>query len=170
MPGTNSEPKLGGISMDGASAPENRFIIDGLETSNPMNGLPGLGGAAPTLSVDSVEELQVKSSGYSAEYGGTTGGVVNVLTKSGTNQWHGDARVYFAGDALDASPRPNLRRSLTVVNEAEYFTYPEEPYTTVQPGFSLGGPIHRDIAWFFVSYQPTLTHVERTAMSKQDIS
>ena len=171
MPGANAEPKLGGLSMDGASAPENRFIIDGVETSNPMNGLPGQGvtGLA-SLNVDSIEEVQVKSSGYSAEYGGTTGGVVNVLTRSGTNQWHGDARFYFGGDALDASPRQNLRRSLTLVNQAEYFTYPEDPYTTTQPGFSVGGPIHRDSAWFFVSYQPTLTHTERTVTFTLDQS
>jgi hypothetical protein len=163
MPGTNVEPKLGGISVDGASAAENRFVIDGVDTTNLMNGLPGAGyRSLSTLDVDSVEELQVKSSGYSAEYGGATGGVINVLTKSGTNAWHGDARLYFSGDALDAGPRPNLRRSLTVVNEAEYFTYPEDPYTRFQPGFSLGGPIHRDLAWFFASYQPTLQHIERT--------
>jgi hypothetical protein len=171
MPGANAEPKLGGLSMDGGSAPENRFIIDGVETSNPMTGLPGQGvSGLASLSVDSVEEVQVKSSGYSAEYGGTTGGVVNVLTRSGTNQWHGDARFYFGGDALDASPRPNLRRSLTVVNQAEYFTYPEDPYTGVQPGFSVGGPIHRDVSWFFLSYQPGLRHTERTVTFTLDKS
>jgi hypothetical protein len=157
--------------MDGASAAENRFIIDGIETSNPMNGLPGQGvSGLSSLNVDSIEEIQVKSSGYSAEHGGTTGGVVNVLTRSGTNQWHGDARFYFGGAALDASPRQNLRRSLTVVNQAEYFTYPEDPNTLIQPGVSVGGPIHRDSAWFFVSYQLGAGHTERTVTFALDQS
>ena len=67
LPGTNLEPKLGGISVDGSSAAENRFLIDGIDTTNALNGLPG-----QFLNVDTVEELQLKSTGYAAEYGGTT--------------------------------------------------------------------------------------------------
>jgi len=179
MPGTNVEPKLGGISMDGASAAENRFVIDGIDTTNAMNGLstpftgPAASSTGPPVSVvnvDSVDELQVKSSGYTAEYGGALGGVINVVTKSGTNQWRGDAHLNLTGDALEASPRPNLRRSLTVVNQAEYFTYPEDSYTGFQPGFSLGGPIRPDLAWLFVAYQPTLRHTERTVTFALDQS
>jgi hypothetical protein len=85
--GANNEQKLGGLSIDGSSAAENRFIIDGIDTTNAMVGLPG-----QSLNIDNVEEIQIKSSGYAAEYGGSTGGVINVLTKSGTNAWHGDVR------------------------------------------------------------------------------
>ena len=157
LPGANAEPKLGGLSVDGSSAAENRFIIDGIDTTDAMFGLPG-----QTLNVDNVEEIQVKSSGFTAEYGGSTGGVVNVLTRSGTNAWHGDARFYFTGDTLNAGPRPTLRRTLQVSTEAEYVTYPEDPYHALEPGFSLGGPIKRDRAWFYVAYQPLLRHTERT--------
>src|SRR6185295_18414127 len=115
------------------------------------------------LNVDAVDELQVKSSGYAAEFGGSTGGVVNVLTKSGTNTWHGDARFYFSGDALDSGPRPLLRLGLQDSTKAEYATYPEDPYQLKEPGFSIGGPIRTDRAWFYVSYQPLLRHTERTA-------
>jgi hypothetical protein len=155
--GANNEQKLGGLSIDGSSAAENRFIIDGIDTTNAMVGLPG-----QQLNVDNVEELQIKSSGYSAEYGGSTGGVVNVLTKSGTNNWHGDVRFYFNGSGLDAGPRPTLRRNPEVSTEAEYVTYPEDPYNAYQPGFSLGGPIAANRAWFYVAYQPLLQHTERT--------
>jgi hypothetical protein len=157
LPGTNVEGRLGGISVDGASAAENRFIIDGIDTSSPVLGLP-----SQFVNVEDVEEVQVKSSGYSAEYGGTTGGVVNVLTKSGTNAWHGELRFALNDDVLDAGPRPELRRKLTVVNEAEYITYAEDPYVTLEPGFSVGGPIRRNLAWFFAGYQPIVTHRERT--------
>jgi hypothetical protein len=157
MPGANDEPKLGGLSIDGSSAAENRFIIDGVDTTNIMTGLPG-----QHLNVDTVDELQVKSSGYAAEYGGSTGGVVNVLTRSGTNAWHGDARFYFSGDALDAGPRPSLRRGLEDATIAEYVTYPEDPYQSLEPGFSVGGPIRTDQAWFYASYQLLARHTERT--------
>ena len=157
LPGANVEPKLGGISIDGSSAAENRFIIDGIDTTNAMTGVAG-----QSLRVDSVEEVQIKSSGYAAEYGGSTGGVVSVLTKSGTNAWHGDAQFYFTGDRLDARPRPMLRRNLQVSTQAEYAAYPEDPYHTLEPGFSLGGPISMDHVWFYAAYQPILKHTDRT--------
>ena len=68
-PGANMEAKLGGLSIDGASGSENRFIIDGAETTDMVHGLSGT-----NLIVDFVDEVQVKSSGYTAEYGGAMGG------------------------------------------------------------------------------------------------
>ena len=81
-PGANQEPKLGGISIDGSSAGENRFVINGIETTNLFSGVSG-----HNVLPEFVDEIQVKSSGYTAEYGGSTGGVINVVTKSGTNTW-----------------------------------------------------------------------------------
>src|SRR5215208_4092283 len=92
-PGANNETKLGGLSIDGASAGENRYIIDGIETTNLQSGTSG-----KNLIADFVEEVQVKSSGYTAEFGGATGGVINAVTKSGTNNWRGTANFQFQGD------------------------------------------------------------------------
>ena len=89
-------------------------------------------------------------------------GVVNVLTKSGTNDWHGDVRFYFQSSGLDAGPRPTLRRKLDDETQAEYVTYPKDTYNAPEPGFSLGGPIARDKAWLYVSYQPQLRYTRRT--------
>src|SRR6185295_13427599 len=94
-PGANQESKLGGLSIDGASAGENRYIIDGIETTNLQSGVSG-----KNVIADFVEEVQVKSSGYTAEFGGATGGVINVVTKSGTNSWHGNLLFNWQGDAL----------------------------------------------------------------------
>jgi hypothetical protein len=157
LPGANIEPRLGGLSIDGSSASENRFVIDGVDTTDVMTGVAGL-----PLSVDTVAELQIKSSGYAAEYGGSTGGVVNVLTRAGTNSWRGDVRLYFSADGLTGDPRPDLRRNLVDSSKAEYGTYPKDPFTSLEPGFSLGGPIARDCAWFFVAYQPVLLDTERS--------
>jgi hypothetical protein len=131
--------------------------------------------------VDFIDTVQVKSSGYQAEYGGATGGVVNVVTKSGTNSFRGDLVTYFANDAMgvglgdDATTltggstitnytdgRKSLRLSLTDSTVAEYVEYPKDNYTRVEPGFTIGGPIVRDRLWFFTSYIPTIENRERT--------
>jgi hypothetical protein len=155
-PGANQESKLGGLSIDGASAGENRYIIDGVETTNLQNGLSG-----KNLIADFVDEVQVKSSGYTAEYGGATGGVINAITKSGTNTWHGNVLFNVQGDALEGSNRPSLRLRLANARESEYHTYPEDEQTRIEPGFSIGGPLVANRAWFFAGYQPALTSTTR---------
>ena len=156
-PGANQEGKLGGLSIDGASAGENRYIIDGVETTNLQNGTAGAG-----LIVDFVEEVQVKSSGYTAEYGGATGGVVNAVTKSGSNNLRGSALFNWMGDALESSYRPILRRDVSDNSKAQYWTYPEDSYTRMEPGFSVGGPLLKDKMWFFGAYQPSISTTTRT--------
>ena len=155
--GANDERKLGGLSVDGSSAAENRFIIDGIETTDFGDGRPG-----EKLVTDFVEELQVKSSGYSAEYGGSTGAILNVVTRSGTNVWHGDALFYWSGDALDAGPRPTLQLNFVDTGVAEYVTYPEDKYRRTEPGFTAGGPLVRDRLWMFAGYVPSFQSLRRT--------
>ena len=168
-PGANMETrKLGGISIDGASAGENRFIVDGIETTDIQHGTNG-----KNLVVDFVEEVQVKSSGYTAEFGGATGGVINVITKSGTNDLSGSAGFQIQSSALEAGQRfystargttgRVLRASLTdPANVSEYVDYPADDVTRMEPGFALGGPIVQNRAWFFGAYQPALTTNQRT--------
>lgn len=155
-PGANQESKLGGLSIDGASAGENRYIVDGIETTNLKTGVSG-----KNVIADFVEEVQVKSSGYTAEYGGATGGVVNVLTKSGTNDFRGTALFNVQGSALQGGRRPSLRLNLSDSFVSEYITYPEDDETRIEPGFGIGGPIARNRAWFFAAYQPALTNTTR---------
>lgn len=162
-PGANAESRQGGgITIDGAAAAENRYIIDGVETTNPENGLQ-----AKRLINDFVDEIQVKSSGYNAEFGGAVGGVINVITKSGTNRFRGEAGFYFTDDFTNGTashdPRPALRLKPTDVTQDEYITYPADKYTQWDPGFQVGGPIVTDKLWFFGGYQPTLAKQERTA-------
>jgi outer membrane receptor for ferrienterochelin and colicin len=156
-PGANNEGKLGGLSIDGASAGENRYIIDGIETTNVFSGAQG-----KNVITDFVEEVQVKSSGYTAEYGGATGGVVNVVTKSGSNNIRGNALFNWTGDALESGNRPVLRRGVLDNSKAEYQTYPEDDYTRIEPGIAVGGPLLRDKMWFFGAYQPALISTTRT--------
>jgi outer membrane receptor protein involved in Fe transport len=171
--GANIEFKSGGLSIDGASSSENKYVIDGIETNDPENGL-----ASQNLVTDMVDEVQVKSSGYEAEYSGAVGGVINVVTKSGTNDFKGSAWTYFSSDALGysrnpvfgagtnqapayADGRPSLRLSPNNSNVSELVTYDEDSTTQWEPGFALGGPLKKDKAWFFISYNPTLRTVDR---------
>jgi hypothetical protein len=172
-PGANQETKLGGISIDGASAGENRFIIDGAETTSLRYGYSG-----KSLITDFVEEVQVKSSGYAAEYGGSTGGVISAITKSGSNTFRGDVMAYFSADSLGmecgtqaagyCDGRDSLRRNPNDSSKSEYITYPEDDWTRWDPGFNLSGPIVKDKAWFFAGYQPRLEETNRTVTTLSD--
>src|SRR5580765_5635502 len=156
-PGANLEAKLGGLSIDGASGSENRFIIDGAETTDMVHGLSGT-----NLIVDFVDEVQVKSSGYTAEYGGAMGGVISAITKSGTNAYHGSALAKDNVLSAGALTNPHvLRTSLTDSNKSEYIDYPGDSRKRYEPGFALGGPIMKDKMWFFGAYQPAFTNYDR---------
>jgi hypothetical protein len=161
--GVNDEPRLGGFSIDGASAAENRFFVDGVESSDLLNGLE-----RQRVVTDFVDEIQVKSSGYSAEYGGSTGGVVQAVSRSGTNTWHGDLLLYWSGDVLDGGARPSLQLQPTDSTVAEYVTYPRDEYTRLEPGFTLGGPLLRDRVWLFAGYIPVFQPTDRTVTSLSD--
>jgi hypothetical protein len=157
-PGANLENKSGnGVTIDGSSSAENRYVVDGMETTDVIKGQSG-----KDVLADFVEEVQVKSSGYSAEYGGSTGAVINVITKSGTNQFRGSALAYWQGDRVAGEFNPSLRLQLTNSNAAEYIRYPKDEDNRFEPGVSLGGPLSKDRAWFFGAYQPALRRITRT--------
>ena len=163
-PGVNTETsKFGGISIDGAAPGENRYIVDGAETTNLQSGLSG-----KTLITDFVDEVQVKSSGYTAEFGGATGGVISAVTRSGTNAFRGDLFTYYSGSSLNSDPRPSLRLVPSNSNAMEYVTYAKDEEHTLEPGLTLGGPIKKDKAWFFIGYNPSFRPLDRTVTSRAD--
>jgi hypothetical protein len=156
-PGANFEAKSAGISIDGATAGENRFIIDGIETTNPQSGMQG-----KRLALDFVQEVQVKSSGYAAEFGGSTGGVINVISRSGSNDFHGDANIYYNNDGMNGAERQTLRLLPTNNRASEYVTLPKDGSSRIEPGIGVGGPVMKDKLWFFASYLPSLETFERS--------
>src|SRR5688500_14966338 len=123
-PGASQESRGGGISIDGASGSENRYYIDGVDTTNLKTGVSG-----KNFLTDFIDQVQVKSSGYAAEFGGSTGGVVNVISKSGSNQFRGEVGTYFTGDSMCCDERPTQRLVLTGQNLDEYVTFPEDKYS-----------------------------------------
>jgi hypothetical protein len=165
-PGANYEPKSGqGFSIDGASGAENRFVVDGIETTQLVNGQSG-----KKVLADFVEEVQVKSTGYSAEFCGSTVGVINVITKSGTDKLSGSALTYWQGSATQASSNKTLRLKLTNSNQAEYVTYPKDDYTQTEPGIGIGGPIVKSRAWFFGAYQPQIIKTQRVVTAASSVN
>ena len=156
-PGANQESRSGGIMIDGASASENRYVVDGMETTNMINGT-----SAKSVLADFIEEVQVKSTGYPAEYGGSTGGVINVITKSGTNRFSGNVLGYWQGDRTTGANNPTLRLLLADSTKDQYITFPEDKQDRLEPGGAIGGPIMKDRMWFFGAYQPATTKTTRT--------
>lgn len=151
-PGANSESKAGGIQIDGASGSENRFIIDGMDTTEMRTGVSG-----KTMLIDFVQEVQVKSSGYNAEFGGATGGVVSAITKSGSNSFRGSAGLYeqnnhFAG-SLEARPSRSYSpwvNAATLKNEPQTGLISRDtPWQYYSVVGDIGGPVAKDKLWFY---------------------
>lgn len=161
-PATRPEPKSGGFQIDGASGSENTFIVDGTEVTNAISGTLD---ANNDLPFQIVKEVQIKSSGFEAEYGGATGGVINVVTKGGGNQFNGEFGVNFRPGKLQAAPRDIL----VLRNQVQYLNYSGlENANAFFPSATLGGPIVKDHVWFFGSYNPQIYTRDRTINYKPD--
>jgi hypothetical protein len=130
--GVGQEDRGGGVMIDGAGASENRIIIDGMDTTNLQNGTVG-----KDVVVDFIDQIQVKQSGYAAEYRATTGGVISAITKSGSNQYHGEGGNYLSGKAL-VGLRGSQRPSLSIITpDATQPKVRVATYTTPTPRVSL---------------------------------
>ncbi|MFV0388674.1 MAG: carboxypeptidase regulatory-like domain-containing protein [Pyrinomonadaceae bacterium] len=158
VPGTRPESRLGGFSVDGASGGENVFVIDGQEVTNYRTGTMNGNFDLPT---NFVQEVQVKSSGFEAAYGGATGGVVSVVTRGGSNEMHGEFGLQFDTPKFDGNPRPLLARFTsgtvsggTFSQSAEYLNPAKAKGVNFFPSANLGGKIVKDKLWFYGSYSP----------------
>lgn len=156
IPGTRPESRTGGFSVDGASGAENVFVIDGQEVTNFRTGTLNDTYNIPT---QFIQEVQVKSSGFGAEFGGATGGVVSVVTKGGGNAFHGEVGQQFDTPKFSGNPRPELVRFSSgtgagFIQSTEYINPPKSQGTNVFPTANLGGPILKDRLYFFGSYTP----------------
>ncbi|HJP94152.1 MAG TPA: TonB-dependent receptor [Pyrinomonadaceae bacterium] len=166
-----SGPELGQFSVNGQRANANYFTVDGVSANigvsigqspyqSATGSLPGLaasGGTNNLVSIDALQEFKIQTSSYAAEFGRTPGAQVQLLTRSGTNEFHGSAYEYFRNEAFDANDWFNNARKLT------------KPATRQSDfGFVLGGPIllprfgeggrqplfnGRNSTFFFLSYE-----------------
>ncbi|NVB36274.1 TonB-dependent receptor [Pseudenhygromyxa sp. WMMC2535] len=134
-PGAASD--LYGTSVAGTTSPENKYTIDGLSV-----GDPGFGLAGTSLSVEFVDTVRVESGGYMPEHGRATGGVINAVTKSGSNDFHGGVWAFFTPGQLEGYRKAPVRAGQTIQAERQLLWLGDA-------GFDVGGRIIRDKLWFY---------------------
>ncbi len=161
IPGVQDETITGGISVDGASGAENMFFLDGADVTNFHLGVGG-----QNVVLELLDEVKVTASGYNAEFGGSMGGVVNIISRSGSNEFHGDVMGFYENGTqlMRGSARDYLRQNPEqdyvyeyVNNDDLYFNGGEDrdDYNRFEGVISLGGYIIRDKLWFFGSINPS---------------
>src|SRR6202795_2735751 len=129
------------LTISGARPQQNNYRLDGVSMNDYANGAPG-SVLCGNLGVDAIQEFSVLTSNYSAEYGKTSGGVINAITRSGTNLFHGGVYEFLRNSALDAK---------------NFFeqdpTLPKAAFRRNQFGGTIGGPIIRNRTFFFADYE-----------------
>ena len=166
-PASSSSP--GQFSVNGQRSDANYFMVDGVSANvgvQPTGGLGVLGaGAAPGLSVqggtnslvsaDALEEFKIQTSTYAPEFGRMPGGQISIVTRSGTNQFHGSLSEYFRNDALDSADYFVKRQGLQKPKEHQH-----------DFGGVFGAPLERDRTFVFVSYEGLRLDQPRTAITE----
>ncbi len=145
----------GDVSINGQRESSNGFFVDGIDVQEHMNG-----GTSVIPNLDSIQEFRVLTNNFDPEYGDYNGGLINVVTKSGTSAFHGDAFEFLRNTDLDAR---------------NYFDSTRGVFRQNQFGATLGGPLKREQVFFFVDYQGTrtvegITSSETSVPSSQDRS
>jgi hypothetical protein len=125
-----------GLNISGQRARSNLVNVDGVDAIDNSTD-----GVRSTVSQEAVQEFQIISNSYAAEYGRASGGVVNIITRSGSNDFHGDAYGYLRN------------RNFQATNP--FSTVPNPAYTRTQAGVAIGGPIKKDKTYFYFSYEIT---------------
>jgi hypothetical protein len=152
-PNVRPEPLAGGFQVDGASGSENVWIIDGQEVTNFRTGLLN---ANNNLPFELVQEVQVKSTGFEAEYGGATGGVVTVVTQGGNNTTHGNFGASFRPQKLQGTSHPTLFRYGSGVGQYYNFDTPKDGGIAFYPVAKMNGAIIKDKVWYSLVYAPQI--------------
>ncbi len=148
-PGVNQGEVEGGFQVNGASGAENSFTVDGVNTNSLLYG-----SSRQDTQFEYLQEVQVKTGGIAAEYGGALGGVISAVTKSGGNRFTGEGHYYYSGNAISAVAVPRLQLSplddTTVLSARDA----KQKNNRNEVGGSIGGPILKDHLFFFGSISP----------------
>ncbi len=160
VPGVQYDNRTGGLSVDGSTGTENMWYMDGADITQVHTGVSAQGAV-----MELVDEVKVTASGYNAEFGGSMGGVVNVITRSGGNAYHGDVSFYYNDNTqlMQGKARDYFRWNPNNSNLAEYVNDDDlywkggrgrDDYKRYEAVFTLGGYILKDKLWFFGSFNP----------------
>jgi hypothetical protein len=137
------------VTIGGTRPAQNNYLLDGISQNDYTNGVPG-GAVGLALGVDAIQEFSVLTNNYSAGYGGTSGGVINAISRSGSNALHGDLYEFLRNDRLDAR---------------NFFDGQKPPLRRNQFGATLGGPIRKEKTFFFANYEGLRQAQESTSIA-----
>ncbi len=148
-----NEPTAGGFQIDGASGSENSFVLDGQEVTNFRDGTLNSNNNVP---FQLIQEVQIKSNGFEAEFGGATGGVINVVSKRGGDEFHGEIQQQIESSKLFGRPRQVLSTSTSALPTAadRYIQPARDNFTNSYPSFFVSGPVIKRNLYFFASATP----------------
>ena len=178
--------RTNGFQIDGATDSENVYLVDGVNTTNILSG-----GVGRNFQMEFVQEVQVKSSSFEAEYGGALGGVINAVGKRGSNNWHGSLVGYYQSASMDANDAcssgmtsgsansfiagfstvcglrldptlAGLNTTTRLDGTPQYYVPKKDHHTILEPGYTLGGAVIKNRLWFFSSYVPAIDTIRRT--------
>lgn len=152
-PGAFVEGNTGNVSIAGSTGLENSYVVDGmnvtgLEYGSTQARVPNSRGGT-NLVLDFLEEIAVNTGGYAAEYGGAMGGVVNMVTKSGTNKWKGTVFGMYTPSGFYGSPKSDLRVSSALTGRSDF-------NSDLNFGFEVGGPLIKNKLFFWAGFAPRL--------------
>ena len=136
----------GGISVNGGRERNNNFLLDGVDNNDA--DVPGSLGGLTAQNPDSAQEFRVLTNNFAPEYGRNNGAVIDVITRSGTNAYHGDTYYFGRWDALGARDFFNHQIDPVTGNVAA-----KNPYVRNLYGASVGGPVRKDTTFFFLNYE-----------------
>jgi outer membrane receptor protein involved in Fe transport len=148
-PGVNQGDIEGGFQVNGASGAENSFTVDGVSTNSVLYG-----SSRQNTVFEYLQEVQIKTGGISAEYGGALGGVISAVTKSGGNKFSGEAHYYYSGNGLSAGPIPRLQLDPVDDTTVYHVQDAKQKNNNNEFGGSIGGPIVKDHLFFYGSVSP----------------
>jgi len=149
-----------GLSFTGQSARANNVMVDGFDNNDAT-----VGGVRALFSQDAVREFQVLTDSYSAEFGSASGGVVNIVTRSGTNDLHGQAFAFFRHDRLNA--RDYFETHDAFGRDAQGA---KAPFRQLQWGGTLSGPVRKGKTFFFLSFEKGDTDATRSVNIAPDVA
>ena len=160
-PSVNTGALENGFQVNGASAAENQFNIDGVSSTSIITGA-----TRQDAIFEILEEVQVKTGGVDAEYGGALGGVISAITKSGGNAFHGEVHYYFSGSKISAGPVQRLLLNPIDDKTVSYVQDYKNPFWSQEGGYALGGHFIKNKLFFFSAASPRFTHAENTYLAE----
>lgn len=165
-PGSSGNGQSFGYSVGGGADSENMYLVEGQDTENVSGGY-----SKANVPFQFIQEVELKTSGISAEYGGALGGVVNVVMKKGGNEYHGQLFTTYESNGLDANnngiflrydPTQTGNKALGQDPGSQLYNPKKDHFRVLQPGVSIGGPIVKDRLWFFIAFAPLVNSLAKT--------